>query len=161
MWKRGVGVAVCLLVAGCALQGGPVATMGSPKLLAVYPNRVGTEAVDFYWKCDATQAGQARVEGAVHTLRTGRVSFAEVELIAVDARGATLQSAAGRTRDLVIHTNEASQFAVVLPTSADTAQVDLVYRYHVDQVSGSDPRPHFLIRNACSPTQHVYKSISQ
>jgi hypothetical protein len=161
MWKIGWVMAVCVLLAACAAQGGPAATAQKPVLLAEYPNRVGSEQVDVYWKCDAAQSGQARVEGVVHTLRTGRVTFAEVEIIAVDARGGTLGSAMSPTKDIVIHTNEASPFAVVLATPADTARVDLVYKYQVDQVSGADPRPHFFIRNACSPTQHAFKSISQ
>jgi hypothetical protein len=157
MRKIGCLVVACLFLAACAGQGGSVVTTGGLEFLRQYPNRTGSEQVDFYWKCDAAQAGQVRVEGAVHTLRTGQVKFVEVELIAADAQGKPLGSAKSTTKDLIIGLNQTSTFAVALTAPAGMARVDLYYRYNVDQVSGADPWPHFFMRDACSPTAHLRK----
>ncbi len=134
-----------------------------------YTHMVGTAATVLYWNCTQPEAGMLRVEGtAFNPWGDAPIRYLEFELAGVDKQDSTVAEATAEARNSEIMTNQSSPFAVELRTTGREVRYDLYYQFQYPGgrspmlsgpvVAGAFPRFHgirFLVRDACSPTQHL------
>jgi hypothetical protein len=142
----------CLALSACAASGGGGAAVPAPQ--ETYTHTNGSSYVDLYWNC-APMDGGLRISGVVHNARAGRVWDVSVEADGVNAQGRSTVIAKSGTADTILFINQASPFRADLKTTGAEARVDLVYQYRMDMTMGEDRYPHYLVRDACSPTQNL------
>jgi hypothetical protein len=142
----------CLVLSACAASGGGDAVVPAPQ--ATYTHVNGSSYVDLYWNC-APMDGGLRVSGVAHNARAGRVWDVRIEADGVDAQGRSTAVTSSGIADSIIFINQASPFRVDLKTTGAEARFDLVYQYRMDMTMGEDRYPHYLVRDACSPTQNL------
>ena len=152
-WYRLVG-GLGLMLSACAGagMGGPSETKLYPP--AVYAHRVSTNEVDVYWNCTQPEPAVVRFEGVVQNWKGGRVKFMELELVGADGRGRYVSGGKTALRDILLHVNQLSPYALHVRVDGGEKRFDLFYWYYVDATIGESPRQQFLARDACSPTQH-------
>jgi hypothetical protein len=142
----------CFALSACTALGGGGAE--APRPQETYTHTNSSSYVDLYWNC-ALADGGLRVSGVVHNARAGRVWDASVEADGVDAQGRSVVIAKVGMADSIIFINQASPFRVELKTTGTETRIDLVYQYRMDMTMGEDRYPHYLVRDACSPTQNL------
>ncbi len=167
-------VLLCMLgLSACAADGSFrfAAPPPAPYPPTGYAHTVGTSAVVLYWNCTQPEAGILRLEGAAfNPWGAPPIRFLELELAGVDMHDRTVSEAAADARDSQIMTNQNSPFALDLRTTGREVRYDLYYQFQYPEgdhndlmlsgpmVAGAFPRFHgirFLVRDACSPTQHL------
>jgi len=137
-----------------------------------YTHRVESSHVALFWNCTEAGPGVLQLEGvAVNPWAQQPVRFLEFELAGVDARERTVSEAAGEAKDIQIYTMASSPFVVELRPVGSEVRYDLYYQYQFSDpshermisgpmVKGAFPRMHgdrYLVRDACSPTQHLMR----
>jgi hypothetical protein len=148
-------VAVLLIVAflgaGCAT---PDTRTALPPASA-FAHRVSAGDVRVFWNCSQPEPNLLQVEGVVQNIGGGQVTFAEVEVVAVNAGGQTMGSARSAVRDSVLQVNQRSPFQVQVRTAAEAARFDMFYWHLVREAFGSGPRRvQNRVRDICLPMEH-------
>lgn len=164
---------------GGADAGGPGAPVaqapGYPP--AGYMHTIESSHVQLYWNCARPDAQTLRVEGvAVNPWSDQPVQFLGFDVAGVDARGHTVSSGRIDARGMVLRTNQSAPFKIDVRTTGSETRFDLYYQYLFEE-HGDNPffsmaawnpaasrRDHpvllawtnqFMVRDACSPTQHL------
>ena len=163
-----------VVLTACAVTDMPQGsgTGGTPEAFA---HRVATSEVVLVWNCLQPDPGLLRLVGEVQNpWQAQPVQYVEFELLGVDAQARTTAKATGTARDLQIRTNQRSPFELTLKTAGTEVRVDLYYNYRFHEefdqsattgvlVAGppmATPRllaqtQTFLVRDVCSPNQHL------
>ena len=143
--------------------------------LETFAHRVSTSEVVLLWNCLQPESGQLRVEGvAQNPWQAQPIQYLEFELVGVDAQERQTAQVTEAARDFQIRTNQTAPFALTLKTAGTEVRFDLYfnYRFHEDTDLGATrgvlvagppmagPRllaqtQTFLVRDVCSPTQHL------
>jgi len=137
-----------------------------------YAHRVGTPQVGLFYNCINPEPGVLRLEGIAFNIWSAQpVRFLEFELAGVSAQERTVSETVGEARDIQIFTGQNSPFQMDLRMTGGEQRYDLYYQYQFGEtnperpiagpmVTGAFPRHHgnrFLVRDACSPTQHLFR----
>ena len=155
--RLGLVAALGVGMAACATEG---SRPSAPPLYppAVFAHRVSTSDVTVYWNCTQPESGALRVDGVVQNTGGGSVRYAEMEIVAVDARDRTIASVRSAVRDLTLQANQISPFQLGLRTVGAEARIDLYYEYRVRPHFGfgglQSSTERFRARDVCSETQH-------
>lgn len=129
----------------------------------VYPpdafaHRVAAPDVTVYWNCARAEPGILQFDGVAQNTGGREVRFVELQLDGVDAKGGNMAHASTALPDIVVHTNQISEFHMQVPTTGAEARYDLFYQYRLASRPGlvglSDSEQHFMARDVCSETQH-------
>jgi hypothetical protein len=161
-------VGMAMAVTACAA----VDTPGTGVPLEAFTHRVANSEVVLRWNCLQPASGLLRVEGVAHNpWQAQPIGYLELQVVGVDAQGRQTAEAAGQARDIQILTNEQSPFQLDLRTVGTEVRVDLFYQYRFNQeweaavlLAGPPlvgPRRYaqstttYMVRDACSPTQHL------
>jgi len=162
-------VGLVMTVAACAA----VDTAGTQTPLDTFAHRAANSEFVLRWNCLQPTAGTLRVEGVAHNpWQAQPIGHLELQVVGVDAEGRQTGAAAGKARDLQILTSQRSPFQLDLKTTGTEVRVDLYYQYLFNQewesgallVAGppmAAPRRYAqstntnMVRDACSPTQHL------
>lgn len=160
-------------LSACAGQG-----MGYPAAAPIpYPppgfaHRVETPQMGLFYNCTNPEPGLLRLEGlAFNVWNMQPIRYLELALEGVDRSERAVSEAGGEGRDYQIPTGQSTPFQVDLRQMGTEVRYDLYYQYqfvdgdHRDLISGPmvrgvHPRHsgiRFLARDACSPTQHVFR----
>ncbi len=137
-----------------------------------YAHTIATPVMVLYWNCAQPEAGIFHLEGEAFNMWGDQpIQYLEFELVGVDSHDGTVSEAAVEARDNRIFTHQNSTFELELRTTGREARYDLYYKYqflerggHImlsgPMVAGAFPRYSGilnLVRDACSPTQHLVK----
>ncbi len=135
-----------------------------------YAHTISTPVMVLYWNCAQPEAGILRLEGeAFNVWGDQPIQYLEFELAGVDSRDGTVSEAEVEARDSQIFTHQNTTFGLELRTTGREVRYDLYYQYEYQQsrmmlsgpmVAGTYPRVlgiRNLVRDACSPTQHLVK----
>jgi hypothetical protein len=168
--RSAVVLLLAALVAGCAQN--PMDRATAP--LAPFSHRVESAHVALYWNCEAREAGVLRLDGAAaNPLSAQPVQFLEVELVGVDGNERTVSFARVEAPDIQLFTKQITRFGLALRTTGTEARFDIYYQYRFhengkDEIASNGDlrgliRPvllkRFLVRDACSASQHRSPSI--
>jgi hypothetical protein len=171
--RAGLMFLLALGLSACAADGSFRFAAGPPVPYPPtgYTHVVRTSAVELYWNCTQPEAGILRLEGAAfNPWGDAPVQHLELQLAGVDTHDRTVSQGAADARDSQIMTNQSSPFALDVRTTGREVQYDLYYQYQYPDggrdgillsgpmVPGAFPRfsgRPFLVRDACSPTQHL------
>lgn len=170
--RIGLVLLLGIALSGCAADGTwrfPTAT-STPYPPPGFAHRVQTSHVGIFWNCTNPESGVLRLQGIAFNVWSAQpVRFLEFELAGVSAQERTVSEAVGEARDIQIFTGQNSPFQMDLRMSGGEQRYDLYYQYQFGEtnperlisgplVRGAFPRTHgtrFLVRDACSPTQHL------
>ena len=101
---------------------------------------------------------------------TQPVQYLAVELLGVDARGYSVSEAKASIPDIQLHTNQSTPFQFALRIAGTESRFGLYYEYGfqdhghnpmLSRIAWTDPSTlaqgmtRFLVRDACSETQHL------
>lgn len=156
-------------VAACAADG----TLKQSAMTAPYPPpgyaHTVSAHVALYWNCSTPESGRLQVEGvAVNPWSDQPIKLLQFDLVGVDGRDRVVSAAKADARDIQIFTNQSSPFQLDLRTTGGEVRYDLYYQYvfrdrghnAVVAMAGNGPfllaqqDQRFLVRDACSETQH-------
>jgi len=170
MWLRPVLISVvAATLLGCAALGAPQGSgaQPSPYPPSVYSHRAGTSEVVLYWDCSRPASGLLRVGGIAHSPYFSDVRALEFDLVGVNEHDRIVSETSGAARDFTLGLNQLSPFELELRLAGTEVRFDLFYRYrsreNLRTVASGPPRIprrfaqatiQFLVRDACSETQH-------
>jgi hypothetical protein len=175
---RSIRVAVLLVLglalSACATDGTfkPLADTSTPYPPSGYTHTVESSHVVLYWNCARPEASALRLEGlAFNPWSDEPVRFLTFALEGVNAEERAVSSAEGEAQDIQIRTNQSTPFQLDLRTAGSEARFDLFYEYqfqdrgHGSVVTSLDwdgpvlfaQTTQFLVRDACSDTQHLVR----
>ena len=152
-------VAILLLAAvlgasGCATQDAWTALPPASS----FAHRVSAGDLRVFWNCSRPEPDLLQVEGVIQNIGGGRVRFAEVEVVAVNAGGQTMGSARSAARDIVLQTNQRSPFQVQIRTAGEPARFDMFYSHFArEEFGGLGSVPRRLqnrVRDICAAMEH-------
>jgi len=152
-------VAILLLAAvlgasGCATQDAWTALPPASS----FAHRVSAGDLRVFWNCSRPEPDLLQVEGVIQNIGGGRVRFAEVEVVAVNAGGQTLGSARSAARDIVMQTNQRSSFQVQIRTAGEPARFDMFYSHFArEEFGGLGSTPRRIqnrVRDICAAMEH-------
>ncbi len=135
-----------------------------------FAHTISTPVMVLYWNCAQPEAGIFHLEGeAFNVWGDQPIQYLEFELAGVDSREGTVSEATADARDSQIFTHQSSAFGLELRPTGREVRYDLYYQYQYQQsrmmlsgpmVAGTFPRYTGilnLVRDACSPTQHLVR----
>lgn len=170
MWLRPVLIPVlAATLLGCTALGAPQGSGArpSPYPPSVYSHRAGTSEVVLYWDCSRPASGLLRVGGIAHSPYFSDVRALEFDLVGVNDHDRIVSETSGAARDFILGLNQLSPFELELRLAGDEVRFDFFYRYrsreNLRSVASGPPRiprlfaqatVQFLVRDACSETQH-------
>jgi hypothetical protein len=173
-WSVRVAVLLVLglTLSACAVDGTfkPLASTPTPYPPSGYMHTVQSSHVVLYWNCARPESGVLRLEGlAFNPWSDQPVRFLTFAMEGVNAEERAVSSAEGEARDIQIFTNRSTPFQLDLRTAGSEARFDLFYEYrfqdmgHNSFISSLDwdgpvlfaQTTRFLVRDACSDTQHL------
>jgi hypothetical protein len=165
-----------LLSAPAWSQAQQAGAQGAVHPSATLNHRVSTAEVVLYWNCTRPEPGAVRLDGVVYSPYFSDVRFMEFDLVGLDAQDAVVSHVTGDLPDIQIRTNQTSPFRLDLRTAGTEARFDLFYRYRSQgNLRSEESRPvlvaadlgpearllaqattrQFMVRDACSETQHL------
>ena len=158
---------VAMGVTACAA----VDTAGTGVPPDAFLHRTANSEVVLLWNCLQPASGVLRVEGvARNPWQSQPIRYLEVQVVGLDAQGRQTAEAAGKVRNIQLFTNQESPFQLDLRTAGAEVRFDLYYQYLFDAEWDSallagppmvGPRRYAqstrtnMVRDACSPTQHL------
>lgn len=172
---RGIRLVLCVLVgvalAGCAADGSVTgaAPQQTPYPPPGYSHTIQTSHVALYWNCTRAETGVVEVRGvAFNPWSNQPVRFLELELVGVASNERTLSEVATKAPAIQLFTNQSTPFELRLNPTGRESRFDLYYRYQfqdggperpISRVAWDGPvllaqQMQFLVRDACSETQH-------
>jgi hypothetical protein len=178
-------IVVMMLLALAACAGERVPDM--PRVSASYPptgyvHEVHSDPLELYWNCTRPDPGTVRLEGvAANPWSAQPVQLVSFDLVGVDASGRTASSSSVDVQGLaILNTNQSAPFRIDLHTAGAEVRFDLYYQYLYRE--GGEPGGQFfqraawngaipsqnqqfllaltklnVVRDACSPTQHLVR----
>lgn len=177
MWSRFLSVMILapLLSAPAWAQTQQSGGQGAVNPSATLNHRVSNAQVVLYWNCTRPEPGVVRLDGVVYSPYFSDVQFMEFELVGLDPQDAVVSHVTGELPDILLRTNQTSPFRLDLRTAGTEARFDLFYRYKSQgnlRSEGSFPvllastlwpearllaqaTSQFMVRDACSETQHL------
>jgi hypothetical protein len=136
-----------------------------------FSHRTANSDVVLFWNCLQPASGVLRVEGVAHSpWQAQPIRYLELYLVGLDAQGKQTVEAFGKAQDAQIFTNQRSPFQFDLRTAGTEVRVDLYYQYLFNEewdnamLAGpptvgprryAQSRRGNMVRDACSPTQHL------
>jgi hypothetical protein len=153
---RGIALGVGIMVglSACTTPG----TQTPIQRPALFEHRVSAADVRVFWNCTRPEQNVLQLDGVVQNIGGQLVQFAEVEVVAVNASGRTVNSARSAVQDIRLQTNQRSPFLIQLRTSGDEVRFDMFYRHRARDTSGLGVaglrQIQNMARDVCSPTQY-------
>jgi hypothetical protein len=156
------GIALAMLVVVGLSACAPPGAQPAPYPPAVFEHRVSAADVSVFWNCTQPEPNVLQVAGVVQNIGGRQVQFAEVEVVAVNAKDQTVSSAKAAVRDILLQSNQRAPFLVQLRILGDEARFDMYYWYYVSEglgvAGGGQRRVQNMARDVCSPAQHRAQS---
>ena len=132
-----------------------------------FTHRAASPHVVLYWSCERPEPGRLQLDGIAQS-PWSEVRSLEFELVGVDDRERSVSETKGEAQDATIRTNQASRFQLTLRTVGSEVRFDLYYQHQfvpeqTDAMLAGPPVAlprlvawgnRFLVRDACSETQH-------
>ncbi len=159
-------VVVAMGVTSCVAM--DTAGTGAPP--EAFTHRAANSEVVLLWNCLQPASGVLHVQGvARNPWHVQPIRYLELQVVGVDAQGRQTAEAAGKAWDVQIFTNQQSPFQIDLRTAGAEVRFDLYYQYlfnhEYDTAMLAGPpmvgprlyaQTHTnMVRDACSPTQHL------
>jgi hypothetical protein len=144
----------CRMVLGGDMGGGSWDAQLAPS--AVFANRTNSPDLMVYWNCARPDSAVIQVEGVAQNTSGDHVRFAQFELAGVDAGGKQVSGAKASLRATILYLDQTSPFSLQAKTAGTEVRFDLHYDYSVHSFGDGGTRSAggFMVRDACSPTQH-------